>query len=196
MAEINGFLGRQVRLCISDPEIPDDWPFIAEAGLRSKSVVYRNDPVDVSDQVSHGWREILPCPRVKSVEISFSGLATLENYFRLMRQFYRADETFHRTLLVDHGAGTGFSAVDIAGIRDDPGFTSEEDIALRKTVRAQERFHNFYYSYNGKETDGAFVKSLEMNAEHSGIVSFSMTLLASGKQPFSQIYSVTAPHVP
>lgn len=44
------------------------------AGARSDSITINNEPIDVTDKGSDGWRELLNDASVRSVEMSVSGL--------------------------------------------------------------------------------------------------------------------------
>jgi len=49
---------------------------VAIAGCRTKSFTVNNAPVDITSDDSAGVRELLDAPGEKTVEISFSGVAT------------------------------------------------------------------------------------------------------------------------
>ena len=49
-------------------------PQHAVAGIREKSVTLAGDPVDITNDDSSGWRELLDAPQISQVEISCSGV--------------------------------------------------------------------------------------------------------------------------
>jgi TP901-1 family phage major tail protein len=53
----------------------DASPIPAVAGIREKSVTVSGEPVDITNDDSAGWRQLLDAPQVNTVEISASGVA-------------------------------------------------------------------------------------------------------------------------
>lgn len=73
-----GALGRQVVLTVAGQSI---------AGTQTKGLTCNNEPVDVTDDDSSGWRELMAIPGLKTVELPISGV--LKN-LELMRSFFNA----------------------------------------------------------------------------------------------------------
>ena len=71
-----GALGRQVVLTVSGASI---------AGVQTKGLTCNNEPVDVTDDDSLGWREVMAVAGLKTVELPVSGvlknLELLEAFF-------------------------------------------------------------------------------------------------------------------
>ncbi|MGJ8561091.1 MAG: phage major tail protein, TP901-1 family [Litorimonas sp.] len=55
-------------------KIEDDGTFITVAGLRTKSIKLNSQTVDVTDQASNGWAELLPEAGIRSVSVTGSGV--------------------------------------------------------------------------------------------------------------------------
>jgi TP901-1 family phage major tail protein len=53
----------------------DASPIPAVAGIREKSVTVSGEPVDITNDDSAGWRQLLDAPQMNTVEISASGVA-------------------------------------------------------------------------------------------------------------------------
>lgn len=53
------------------------------AGGREHGISINNEPIDVTDKGSNGWRELLSDPATRSVDISFSGLMDGPTYIAL-----------------------------------------------------------------------------------------------------------------
>lgn len=73
-----GALGREVIWTVSGQAI---------AGVQTKGLTCNNEPVDVTDDNSSGWRELMAIPGLKTVEVPISGV--LKN-LELMRAFFNA----------------------------------------------------------------------------------------------------------
>ena len=65
-----GFTGRKVIFKWG----ADDSPVAAEAGVRTKNLSINNEPVDVTNDDSDGWRTLLTEAGEKSVNLSLSGI--------------------------------------------------------------------------------------------------------------------------
>lgn len=55
-------------------KIEEDGAFITVAGLRTKSIKLNSQTVDVTDQSSNGWTELLPETGIRSVSVTGSGV--------------------------------------------------------------------------------------------------------------------------
>lgn len=55
-------------------KIEDGGSFVTVAGLRTKSVRFNSQTVDVTDQGSNGWAELLPDAGIRSVSVTGSGV--------------------------------------------------------------------------------------------------------------------------
>lgn len=73
-----GHLGREMVLTVASQSI---------AGSQTKGLTCNNEPVDVTDDNSSGWRELMAIPGLKTVEFPISGV--LKN-LELMRAFFNA----------------------------------------------------------------------------------------------------------
>ena len=73
-----GVLGRQVVLTVAGQSI---------AGTQTKGLSCNNEPVDVTDDNSSGWREVMALPGLKTVELPISG--TMKN-LELFQSFFNA----------------------------------------------------------------------------------------------------------
>lgn len=73
-----GMLGRQLVLTVAGQSI---------AGSQTKGLSCNNEPVDVTDDDSSGWRELMALPGLKTVELPISGV--LKN-LELMQSFFNA----------------------------------------------------------------------------------------------------------
>ena len=65
MSEADGYVGRQLLLT---------WSSSALGGAREKSITIGGEAVDVTDDSSVGWRELLDDDGVRTVDISVSGV--------------------------------------------------------------------------------------------------------------------------
>jgi predicted secreted protein len=52
----------------------DDSPQIAVAGIREKGITLSGEAVDITNDDSNGWRELLDAPQMNTVELSASGV--------------------------------------------------------------------------------------------------------------------------
>lgn len=66
---MSAFLGRQLLM-----KVDSGGGFTAVAGLRTKSIRLNARTVDVTDEGSNGWTELLPDAGVKSVAVTGSGV--------------------------------------------------------------------------------------------------------------------------
>ena len=73
-----GVLGRQVVMTVAGQSI---------AGTQTKGLTCNNEPVDVTDDDSLGWRELMALPGLKTVELPISGV--MKN-LELMQAFFNA----------------------------------------------------------------------------------------------------------
>lgn len=73
-----GVLGRQVVMTVAGQSI---------AGTQTKGLTCNNEPVDVTDDGSAGWREVMALPGLKTVELPVSGV--MKN-LELMQAFFNA----------------------------------------------------------------------------------------------------------
>ena len=73
-----GMLGRQLVLTVAGQKI---------SGSQTKGLSCNNEPVDVTDDDSSGWRELMALPGLKTVELPISGI--LKN-LELMQSFFNA----------------------------------------------------------------------------------------------------------
>lgn len=73
-----GVLGRQVVMTVAGQSI---------AGTQTKGLTCNNEPVDVTDDDSMGWRELMALPGLKTVELPISGV--MKN-LELMQAFFNA----------------------------------------------------------------------------------------------------------
>lgn len=55
-------------------KIEEDGSYVTVAGLRTKSVKLNSQKVDVTDQGSNGWAELLPEAGIRSVAVTGSGV--------------------------------------------------------------------------------------------------------------------------
>jgi len=63
--------GRKLTIAISPDGIA---PYVVIASVRSKSITIGNEPIDVSEDDSDAWRELLAEPGNRSVDITVSGV--------------------------------------------------------------------------------------------------------------------------
>jgi predicted secreted protein len=52
----------------------DDSPQLPVAGIREKGITLSGEAVDVTNDDSNGWRELLDAPQMNTVELSVSGV--------------------------------------------------------------------------------------------------------------------------
>lgn len=55
-------------------KIEDGGAYTTVAGLRAKSIRMNSQTVDVTDQASNGWTELLPEVGIRSVSVTGSGV--------------------------------------------------------------------------------------------------------------------------
>lgn len=92
----DGTIGRYILLALNGEPV---------AGLRSKNPQFNKEPIDVTDDNSQGWRELLAEPGQRDVTIPVSGLVKDP----LMRQQFFAGNVLHNVTLTypDGGVLTG-----------------------------------------------------------------------------------------
>lgn len=96
MAEEQAALGRQMTLTVDSAPL---------AGVRSKNPSFNKEPVDISDDNSRGWKELLAEPGSRDIKIPISGVTKSP----LLRQHFFNNATLHDVVLtyLDGGTLTG-----------------------------------------------------------------------------------------
>lgn len=65
-----GFAGRKIILRWG----ADESPLVAMAGVRTKGIQINNEPIDVTNDDSDGWRTLLEEPGERTLNLSLSGI--------------------------------------------------------------------------------------------------------------------------
>lgn len=72
------------------------------AGVRSKNPSFNKEPVDISDDNSNGWKELLATPGSRDIKIPISGV-TKES---LLRESFFTGDVLHAVVLTYPDGGT------------------------------------------------------------------------------------------
>lgn len=80
-----------------------------QAGAQSKTLTRNRSEIDVTNDSSDGWREVLHTPGMRSVDLSISGVMRSDAYKTLLDRFYDEANTDNYSLRIDHGDDSGGS---------------------------------------------------------------------------------------
>lgn len=85
-------------------KIEESGTFVTVAGLRTKSVKLNSQTVDVTDQGSNGWAELLPDAGIRSVSVTGSGVfRDAASDARIRAAFFAQDVVNAQMILPDFG---------------------------------------------------------------------------------------------
>ena len=79
---------------------------------QSVSITRSRGEVDITDGEADGWRSLLVEPGTKSVDLSFSGVMTDEEYNRFLDRYYDDNNTAHYSIEIIHPADSGGTGSD------------------------------------------------------------------------------------
>lgn len=82
MSEV-GWVGRELRVAIDGTVI---------AAVKAKRVTYTAEPIDETQGERDGWRYLIDEADHRRIDVSVDGVATVENYNRLLEIFYADEE--------------------------------------------------------------------------------------------------------
>jgi TP901-1 family phage major tail protein len=89
-------------------KIEDGGNFMTVAGLRTKSVRLNSQTVDVTDQGSNGWAELLPDAGLRSVTVTGSGVfRDADSDARIRTAFFAQDVLDAQMILPEFGTIAG-----------------------------------------------------------------------------------------
>lgn len=77
------------------------WDGTAITGLREKGISLNNEPIDVTNDGSSGWRELLDKSATDSVDISISGVQ--DDGFPIMADAFSSDKSKAVVVTYDNG---------------------------------------------------------------------------------------------
>ena len=96
-------------------KIEENGSFVTVAGLRTKSIRLNSRTVDVTDQSSNGWTELLPEAGIRSVSVTGSGVFRDAASDAVIRSAFCAQETLNAHLILPD-FGTITSPVLVTGL--------------------------------------------------------------------------------
>ena len=110
-------------------KIEQNGSFVTVAGLRTKSIRLNSRTVDVTDQGSNGWTELLPEAGIRSVSVTGSGVFRDAASDALIRSAFFAQETLTAQLILPD-FGTITSPVLVTGLTYGGTFQGEATFEL------------------------------------------------------------------
>lgn len=120
-------------------KIEQDGNYITVAGLRTKSIRLNSRTVDVTDQASNGWTELLPDAGIRSVSVTGSGVFRDAASDALVRAaFFSQSELSAQLILPDFGIIT--SPVLVTGLTYGGTFQGEATFELTLTSAGEPTF--------------------------------------------------------
>ena len=105
-------------------KIEENGSFVTVAGLRTKSIRLNSRTVDVTDQASNGWTELLPEAGIRSVSVTGSGVFRDAASDARIRSAFFAQETLNAQLILPD-FGTITSPVLVTGLTYGGAFQGE-----------------------------------------------------------------------
>lgn len=96
-------------------KIEENGSFVTVAGLRTKSIRLNSRTVDVTDQASNGWTELLPDAGIRSVSVTGSGVFRDAASDALIRSAFFTQKTLNAQLILPD-FGTITSPVLVTGL--------------------------------------------------------------------------------
>jgi len=110
-------------------KIEDDGSFVTVAGLRTKSIKLNSQTVDVTDQGSGGWAELLPEAGIRSVSVTGSGVFRDAASDARIRTAFFAQEVVNAQMILP-GFGTIEAPVLVTGLTYGGTFKGEATFEL------------------------------------------------------------------
>ncbi|MEL6687423.1 MAG: phage major tail protein, TP901-1 family [Pseudomonadota bacterium] len=120
-------------------KIEQDGSFITVAGLRTKSISFNSKTVDVTDQASNGWTELLPEAGIRSVSVTGSGVFRDATSDALIRAAFFGQETLSAQLIIPD-FGTITAPVLVTGLTYGGTFQGEATFELTLTSAGEPAF--------------------------------------------------------
>lgn len=120
-------------------KIEDAGHYVTVAGLRTKSIRFNSQTVDVTDQASNGWTELLPEAGIRSVSVTGSGVfRDASSDARLRAAFFAQDTIQAQMILPDFGTIT--SPVLVTALTYGGTFKGEATFDLTLTSAGEPSF--------------------------------------------------------
>jgi len=79
------------------------------AAVQSKSVTHTREAIDVTNDDSNGWRDLLPTPAVRAIDLSIEGVATEGNYQLILDEW---NGTVNSAITIENPDGSIESAAN------------------------------------------------------------------------------------
>ncbi|GLQ22767.1 phage major tail protein, TP901-1 family [Algimonas ampicilliniresistens] len=110
-------------------KIEDGGAYSTVAGLRTKSIRMNSQTVDVTDQASNGWTELLPEAGIRSVSVTGSGVFRDADSDARVRSAFFAQEAVNAQMIVPE-FGTITASMLVTGLTYGGTFKGEASFEL------------------------------------------------------------------
>lgn len=120
-------------------KIDDNGAFVTVAGLRTKSIKLNSQTVDVTDQGSNGWAELLPDAGIRSVSVTGSGVFRDAASDARIRSAFFGQETVSAQMILP-GFGTITAPVLVTALTYGGTFKGEATFELTLSSAGEPTF--------------------------------------------------------
>lgn len=120
-------------------KIEEGGSFLTVAGLRTKSVKLNSQTVDVTDQGSNGWAELLPDAGVRSVSVTGSGVFRDEASDARVRAAFFAQDVVNAQMILP-GFGTITAPVLVTSLTYGGTFKGEATFEIMLSSAGEAEF--------------------------------------------------------
>lgn len=120
-------------------KIEDNGTFITVAGLRTKSIKLNSQTVDVTDQASNGWAELLPEAGIRSISVTGSGVFRDAGSDARVRAAFFAQDVVNAQMILP-GFGTIAGSVLVTSLTYGGTFKGEATFELTLSSAGEPSF--------------------------------------------------------
>ena len=120
-------------------KIEQSGSYITVAGLRTKSIRLNSKTVDITDQASNGWMELLPQAGIRSISVTGSGVFRDTASDTLIRTAFFGQETLSAQLIIPD-FGTITAPILVTGLTYGGTFQGEATFELTLTSAGEPSF--------------------------------------------------------
>lgn len=110
-------------------KIDDDGSYVTVAGLRTKSLRLNSQTVDVTDQGSNGWTELLPQAGIRTLSVTGSGVFRNASADARIRSAFFAQDVLNAQMILP-GFGTMSGPVLVTNLTYGGTFKGEATFEL------------------------------------------------------------------
>jgi len=120
-------------------KIEDGGAYTTVAGLRTKSIRMNSQTVDVTDQASNGWTELLPEAGIRSVSVTGSGVFRDAESDARVRSAFFAQEAVNAQMIIPE-FGTIAASMLVTGLTYGGTFKGEASFELTLVSASEPSF--------------------------------------------------------